>query len=267
MTIKGVSHLHTVYSYDGKLTLRELKDLLIKRGIHVALITEHTDTMSSKEGEAFIAECRKESGGDILLIPGFEVPYKNAHILMIGAERFVKGGTDITPTHLSMWKQNAKIAILAHPHRNNYVLDDAMQNVIDGVEVWNSQYDGKFTPRFKALALLASLRQKKRNMLAWAGLDLHREEHFGGPLIVMDDIDLSYDNVMNALRNGHFSLRSKNTVVDAAGNILSPSALILSLKSGISICIVTALKNISRFFAFLHLPVPKRLRQRIRSKI
>ena len=81
MEVKGILHCHSTYSYDAKLSLPELKKLLQKKGLSFACMTEHTDELTKERAVAFVEECRSLSDGSFIFIPGFEVPYKHAHIL------------------------------------------------------------------------------------------------------------------------------------------------------------------------------------------
>jgi hypothetical protein len=200
--IKTAAHLHSNFSYDGKLTLPELRVLLQQHGIQCALMTEHTDDFSAAKAEEFAHACADASTSDFIFIPGFEVPYHNAHILMLGARAFVESGD------LSQWRQASAYGVLAHPHRNKYVVDDTMRAAIDAVEIWNSQYDGKRTPRPHAETLLRKESQRKP-LRAFAGWDLHRTEHAGGPWLAIDADELTVEAVLAALRGGKFSLGSR----------------------------------------------------------
>lgn len=264
--LNGVLHLHTTYSYDGKLSLDELKGFLVEHNVQFALITEHTDEMTKDAGEEFIAACREKSDERIVLVPGFEVPYGGRHILMVGAHRFVRGGIDNTSDDIREWRNAVELAVFAHPHRNDFSVDRTMEEILDGIEVWNSQYDGKFTPRFKSLALLRRLERRGKKMRAYAGLDLHREEHEGGPRIAIENIGLSYGDIMNALKNGRYTLEKGKVFVSSEGNVLG-NILFLRVKSLFFIGIVSFLKRVSRYTKALGIPVPQKLRRRIRSKL
>ncbi len=196
--IKTAAHLHSNYSYDGKLSLAALRALLQKSGIQCALMTEHTDDFTKEKAVQFAAECAAESTPDFLFIPGYEVPHGQAHLLMLGSSY-------IESADLREWKSSAAYCVLAHPHRNRYVLDNAMREAADAIEVWNSQYDGKHSPRPRAERLLLE-EGKKKALRAWAGWDLHREAHAGGPWLLVDAPELSVQAVLQALHLGHFRI-------------------------------------------------------------
>ena len=265
MILVGISHSHTKYSYDGKLSLREFKQFLVERNIDFALITEHTDFLEAQEGEKFIKECHNLSDEKITLIPGFEVPYRDAHILMIDVDHFVKTG-ECNGAELEKWRKHAQIAVWAHPHRNRYLLYDAIKKVIDGIEVWNSQYDGKHAPRMKVLNSLQGLRERGGNVFAYAGIDFHREEHFEGPNIVVDAENRPED-IIAKLKTGEFVLKNERVSINGEGRITKGVLPLMRVQSAFSISVITLSKKISALAAKLHIPIPKRLKHSIRTKI
>lgn len=265
MILKGVSHLHTNYSYDGKLSIQDLKDFLLKNDIDFALISEHSDYIVPHQAKKFIEDCHNLSDEKITLIPGFEVPYKDAHILMIGVDRFFKNGPN-REDELKVWKQHSQIAILAHPHRNKYLMHDAIKEVIDGIEIWNSQYDGILAPRMKALNILTNLVKKGENIFGYAGLDFHREEHIGGPVIVIESLNNQKD-IVETLKSGKFAIKTTNTTISSNGEITKGLPALLHIKSKLSIVTIAVSKKISAFASIIHLPIPQKLRSAIRSKL
>lgn len=261
MNIRGALHLHSNASYDAKLPLSELRRLFLQHGLHFALMTEHTDRLSPLRAEQFIEACDGESDEHFLFIPGFEVPYKDSHVLMIGARAFISQRGETT---LQAWKQAAHLAVLAHPHRNHYEVDEIMREVLDGVEIWNSQYDGKFIPRTRSRKLFSYLRQRTPQLYAFSGWDLHRTEHAGGPTIVLAAPALTADVILGELAAGRFSSVSPSVEIDSAGNIVRGESSFLFVRSSFFVISIAFLKFANRVLAGLHLRPPKRLREYIR---
>ena len=158
--INGILHCHSNYSYDAKLSLRDLRELFITKGLSFVCMTEHTDEMNYERARTFIHECDMLSDTKFKFIPGFEVPYLNAHILMIGCREFFKNYAPDINT-LREWTRHAPFVVLAHPVRNDFGVDTLLLNELDAVEVWNQQYEGKRVPRTKSLALFESLSHMK----------------------------------------------------------------------------------------------------------
>jgi len=256
--------MHSTYSYDGKLSLIELKNFLVRQGISFCCMTEHTDEMTFDAAHAFVTECKKLSDGSFVFIPGFEVPYKDAHILHIGAEEFVCQFADAE--QLSAWRKVAPLVVLAHPVRNKFTLDSAMESTIDGVEVWNQQYEGKFAPRVRSLKLLKKLRRKTGCLFATGGLDLHREEHFGAPLTTIEIDSLSQQNILRALTDGAYTFGNDSYSLSSEGSLQKGGVFSVHYKSAFSILIITLGKFVNKTLANLGLSLPPGVRQTIRTR-
>ena len=258
----GALHLHSTYSYDGKLSLIELKQLFSKNGLSFACMTEHSDTLTAETAAAFVAECRALSDDSFVFVPGFEVPYKNAHVLHVGATQFVTAFADATT--LRAWRQVTPLVVLAHPVRNNFVVDETLADCLDGVEVWNQHYDGKRAPRPRSFTLLSALR-KKKPLIATGGIDLHRAEHFGSPLVQLELIELSETLVIAALKAGQFTFG--NAKYPFASKEASALSFTLRLKSALSIAVIVVGKNVNAALAAGGLSLPKSLKRFIRGRV
>ena len=258
----GALHLHSTHSYDGKLTLSELKALFQKNGLSFACMTEHSDTLTPETAAAFVTECRELSDDSFVFVPGFEVPYKNAHVLHVGATQFIAAVAD--GSTLKEWRSVSPLVVLAHPVRNQFVVDEILAECLDGVEVWNQHYDGKRAPRPRSLELLRSLRQKK-DLIATGGIDLHRAEHFGSPLVQLELPELSEASIITALKAGHFTFGNTQYTLGAKGAVALPLAL--RLKSALSIIVIIVGKSVNAALAAGGLSLPKSLKRVIRGRV
>lgn len=265
MTLTGVTHIHSTYSYDGKVELEKLRELFLAEGISFALMSEHTDALTNAEAMRFVAECKERSDESFLFIPGFEVPYLDAHILFFGAEYFVSQKAD--EEALRRWREVAPLCILAHPVRNNFLLDEAMREVIDGVEIWNQQYDGKRVPRPRSYRLLEKLRKERSGLIATGGLDLHRPEHLTYPRVQLEVDRLTPSNITNALRKGRFVFGQPNCTVRGKGEWTKAGSVSARLQSAVSIALVGLGKGVNRALASLGLRLPSGLVRSIRSHV
>lgn len=262
MIYSGAIHLHSTYSYDGKLPLAALKQLFQKNGLSFACMTEHSDTLTQETAAAFVAECRALSDASFVFVPGFEVPYKNAHVLHIGATHFVTAMAD--GTTLLKWRSVTPLVVLAHPVRNQFAVDEILTECLDGVEVWNQHYDGKRAPRPRSVALLSVLRRKK-DLIATGGIDLHRAEHFGSPLVHLELTELTEAGVIAALRAGEGAFGNTEYTLVAKEVTILPLAL--RIKSALSIGVIVVGKNVNAALAAGGLTLPKSLKRFIRGRV
>lgn len=244
MIIRGVAHIHSHYSYDGRESLPALKSLLMKDGIRFALMAEHVDELIPERAHAFLEECAALSDGNFLFIPGFEVPYLGTHVLALGVHDYSFSGSDVKSS-LNRWRDQGAFIVLAHPHRNDFCTDNFMEGVIHGVEVWNSQYDGKRAPRPRARALLRRLRTGAAPPYAFASLDLHRTAHVGGPYLAVEATGSSEREIIDSLRSGNFTIQRGATVIGPNGALVAGNRVLLFATGSISIGIIWLMKKIS----------------------
>jgi predicted metal-dependent phosphoesterase TrpH len=265
MQIKGVLHMHSTHSYDGKVSLPELKVFLKERGISFCCMTEHTDELTQDTAQAFVSACEELSDASFVFIPGFEVPYKDAHILHIGAREFVCQFAD---THqLQQWKSKASLVILAHPVRNSFILDATTEELVDGVEVWNQQYEGKKAPRIRSMKLLQQLQIKNSNLLATGGLDFHRREHYGSPITTLEVDECTEQNIIESLKAGKYTFGNTNVALSSKGELLKGNYSQVSADSALSISVIVVGKFVNKILAKLGLSLPQTLKKAIRSNV
>jgi hypothetical protein len=305
MEVKGILHCHSTYSYDAELSLTELKELFQKNGVQFVCMTEHTDELTKEQAMEFVMECEKFSDSSFIFIPGFEVPYKvnaggregalgykvnaggregalgykvnaggregalgykGAHVLMIGTRAF----HDVyAPTIdiLKRWTVDAKFVVLAHPVRNEFEVDDELLDEIDALEVWNQQYEGKLVPRARSLRLYETLRRKKPSLVATGGVDFHRSEHFGAPLITLNVPELSESAITEKLKIGVFSVYSHQAIFSGLLPNVEDTIKKYRLKSGLSVTVIVLGKFVNRALSHLGVSLPKSLRRLVRRRV
>lgn len=265
MEIKGIAHLHSTYSYDGQLSLSQIKELCLREGLQFTCMTEHTDDLTIEAIQEFVRDCENHSDEKFVFIPGFEVPYKDAHILMIGVIDFFTDIIDVP--NLQKWCEKASIVILAHPSRNNFTIDDNIKKILNGVEVWNSYYDGKSAPRAQSLRLLQDLQKEKPKTRAFVGLDLHREENFGGPVLSLKVETFSAGTILSTLSRGEYTFGKQGVIISSAGKIEKGGVIKTQYKSDLRVFILSIANHINKIITFLGLSIPKSIKKKLRSKL
>ncbi|QQR64903.1 PHP domain-containing protein [Candidatus Kaiserbacteria bacterium] len=266
MELTGIMHCHASYSYDAQMSLLEIKALCQKKGIQFVCMTEHTDELTPERAADFVRECGVLSDDTFLFIPGFEVPFMKAHILMIG-ERTFSGTYAGTIDALKKWTSTAPFVVLAHPVRNHFEVRDALLEEIDALEVWNQQYEGKRVPRTRSLRLFDTLRLKKPALVATGGVDFHRAPHFGAPFITLNATVFSEFDILEKLKIGAFRIHSDEA---SLYGVLPNAPALISLyrwKSLRSVWIITVGKWVNALLAQLGIRFPKQLTQFVRSRV
>jgi len=250
--------MHSTYSYDGKENLLSLRDFLVERGISFCCLTEHTDYMTVEQAQRFAQECKALSTGTFLFIPGFEVPYS-------GTEVFLgqKADADI----LRKWSKASVMTVLAHPVRNAFVVDETLEEILDGVEIWNQQYEGKRVPRQRSVRLLEKLQKKNPELLATGGLDFHRKDHFGSPLFTLQLPTLTSYGVLEALKKGMYTFGTDSVSVSSLGIWKGNTSFYCRMQSLASIAVIVCGKKVNATLAYFGFRFPKKLTQLIRSRV
>jgi len=268
-------------------------------------MTEHVDELTPERAAAFVKECDALSDDRFRFIPGFEVPYKvnaegregplgdkvrevngetreaglghaegkegglthnHAHVLMIGMREFL-GNYAPSILELTEWSVRAEFVVLAHPVRNDFIVDGGLLEQIDALEVWNQQYEGKRVPRTRSLRLLQELREKKQLLLATGGVDFHRIEHFGTPFVTLDVHELTESSILEKLQSGAFVVSSNESTF--FGTCLNSEDLIKKhrFESAISVTIIIVGKFVNKVLAALGVSFPKSLKEFIRKQL
>jgi len=262
MQIKGVSHLHSKYSHDGEISLAELKEYFKEKGFQFLLLTEHLHDVSEQKIRQIIDDCRLLSDREFIIIPGLELKDNNKHFLIIGID-----GSQNNIEELIKKSPPNKIVIWAHPFFTGAPREEEIKEYpIDGLEIWNSVYDGKTFPRWQALKLLEKLRQRK-NLYGFCGIDFHRFSHAGGPYLSLELQNFSQDDILKNLKTGNYSMERGNLVVGPDGNLAGGQKTKVKLMSPL-ICWMLGLVRFVSWLAYvLKISPPKKIKESIRSKL
>ena len=205
--IKGIFHVHSDYSYDGRHSLNEIAEYARRRGYAFVVMTEHSDTFDDNKMTEYINECRSRSTSDLILIPGIEFSCEGGfHIIGLGISGFISSSDPVGVVE-AIHSQNG-IAILAHPSRYAYKIAENLLNAMDGIEVWNAVYDGRYVPGHRSLSFLNNVNKTGYSLLAFGGLDLHKLSELPNIYLTLSDCDLDENAIMHHLRNGHFTIHN-----------------------------------------------------------
>jgi hypothetical protein len=174
--IKASCHIHSEWSYDGKLPLPKLAAEFGRHGYRVLLMTEHDRGFTEARLHEYREACAQASTREILMVPGIE--YSDAdnvvHILVWGPVPFLG---EALPTAEVLEKVNATggIAVFAHPSRKEAwrKFDPRWSSSkLLGVEIWNRKTDG-WAPSQTAAPLIQGT-----SLLPFVGMDFHTQRQF-----------------------------------------------------------------------------------------
>jgi hypothetical protein len=201
--LKGAIHIHSTYS-DGEFTLPELRALFLAEGCRFACMTDHAEWFDERSLAAYIEECAALSDDKFCFVHGLEHECEQRmHILGYGAGKLAST-EDPQQIIRHIEAQNA-IAVIAHPKDAFFPWIETFETLPAGIETWNSKYDSRYAPRPGTFRLQQRLRQRKPDMLAFYGQDLHWKKQFHELFIELDCESNSPVQILQALRCGNFS--------------------------------------------------------------
>jgi hypothetical protein len=205
--LKGAPHIHTSFSYDGTMSLEEISSFFKKKKFDFVLITEHSENVSNDVMPKLIDECKRFSSSKFLIIPGLEFRcWDDLHILGLGINKTFASHDPLEVIHHI--NQQGGVAILAHPAKKNYAWDKVWIEKLDGAEIWNLAYDGKFLPQAESIRIFKKLTKHNPRLKPFAGMDLHQEKDYYYLSLSIEGQDLDQNEILQNLKEGNFALES-----------------------------------------------------------
>jgi len=202
--LPGVLHIHSTYS-DGEFSLSELRHLFIRMGLRFACITDHADAFDADRSrcDRYVRECERLSDRSFRFVPGLEYTcVDRMHILGYGVTGRI--ASEDPEQVIAAIRRQGGIAVIAHPKNTAFASIERFEPLPDGIEVWNSKYDGRYAPRPATFCLLAATRARRSDMRAFYGQDLHWRRQYRGLTVEVDASSLDRDSILNALAEGRF---------------------------------------------------------------
>lgn len=188
--LKADLHVHTSLS-DGD-DLKKILNYAKVKGLDVLAITDHNTLKSMR-----VAKCVE----DPLIIPGIEIGYKFAHILILGVNENFKVKLDFYEV-IDSCEDNGYVTVLAHPAIFMVLTKDYIKKNyykikrLNAIEIYNSMY-----PSFKLMRLLSEKLASIFNLAKVGGSDAHKAEHVGNCYTLLDS-EKNIDDILQAIVKG-----------------------------------------------------------------
>ena len=144
------------------------------------------------------------------------------HVLGYGLTSFIDS-TD-PEVVIAEIRTRGGVAVIAHPKDAAFDGIERFDPLPDGIEVWNSKYDGRYAPRPGTFALLARARLRRPDLRAFYGQDLHWRRQYRGLFTMVDSLALEREAILGALAGGRFSGLKDGRRLPSDG-VLAPSLL------------------------------------------
>jgi PHP domain len=223
---KGAIHLHSVYS-DGEFTLAELREALVADGLSFACLTDHAEYFDRLMARDYVAECASLSDDRFRFIPGFEYPcYEGMHVLGLGVTE--AAGTRDPQKIIRLIARRGGVSIIAHPKDECFEWIETFCELPDGIETWNSKYDGRYAPRVATFQMLERLRRRKPEMRAYYGVDLHWRRQHRGLLNLVRCRSNSCEEILGAFARGDYQGVKDDLALPPDGRL--PESLLASFQ-------------------------------------
>lgn len=261
--LKGSLHVHSKYS-DGEFTLPQVREIFVGTNCSFVCVSDHSEYFNEARLSAYISECRTLSDSAFCMIPGLEFSCRGRmHVLGYGATSLVK--TDEPEAVIHHIAKQGGIAVLAHPKDESFQWIESFTVLPDGIETWNSKYDGRYAPRPGTFSLLQRLRERKPEMHAFYGQDLHWKKQYRGLFTYVNEDVLSSATILHALAAGEYWGSKDNLALPANGEL--PKILLQEFerRHRRSDSLRKLAKNIKKAADELGLSVPAPLKSHLRK--
>jgi len=208
-------HVHSTYS-DGQFTLRELLEVFRAEGCAFVAISDHAEYFDERMLAQYHEELESLSNGEFFFVHGLEFSCEQGmHILGYGARELVK--TQEPQDVIARIQQQAAIAVIAHPKNEHLPWIENFDVLPDGIEVWNTKYDGKHAPCPATFALMQRLRARRPAMGAFYGQDLHWRQQSRVLFVEVESAARDAQAVLTALRAGAYIGRHGEMQLPSSG--------------------------------------------------
>jgi hypothetical protein len=199
---KGIMHVHSTYSGDADFTIAEIKNKLAQ-GLDFILFTEHNNKgMTKKSFENFLRDCKKNSSKEFLCISGLEIEMGRVHTLLYGMSEFFYFEDDKkNKEEIKKAIRKGCVGVLAHPPK--VLVSKELAEELDGVEVWNFDYNGAKTLPLYQFKLFRKFLRINNKLFAFLGYDFHRTMK-REQVVCLELESLSKENILAELKEGRF---------------------------------------------------------------
>jgi predicted metal-dependent phosphoesterase TrpH len=200
--IRGAIHVHSTYS-DGEFTLAQLRDVYLSLGCRFVCMTDHAEDFDADKLAHYRAECESLSDERFRFVAGLEFNCdRRMHVLGFGVTRRVE--TTDPQAVIRHIKAEGGLAVIAHPMDSAFEWIETFDELPDGIETWNSKYDGRYAPRPQTFALLNRLQQREPRMRAYYGQDLHWKRQHRGLLNDLQIASAECGDLLRAFSRGDY---------------------------------------------------------------
>jgi predicted metal-dependent phosphoesterase TrpH len=178
-------HVHTCYSCDSSITLKEVVSFAKKRGLDGVAVTDHNT----------IKGALKLKTSDILIVPGIEVSTLSGHLLGINITEAIPAKLCIEET-VQRIHEAGGIAVAPHPTAFYKSPPSRSVSCYDAVEVMNAS-----SVPFSVLTYFSKRFADSLGLPQTGGSDSHYAPEIGSAYSVVE-ADSDVDEIVEAVKQG-----------------------------------------------------------------
>ena len=150
----GIVHVHSVYSHDGRDTLRDLAEFAAVRDIGFIGLTEHAEDFRQCDGTNTSARATRPR-----TLPSIDTRARGSlrripRTALAGLRPRTLDEPTTPDAFITLAGPASSLTGLAHPILAGYDIPAAVRGGIDAVEVWNATYNTRYLPDPRAFRLL-----------------------------------------------------------------------------------------------------------------
>lgn len=215
--LKAALHVHSTYS-DGDLTLSDLRVKFLAAGCSVVCMADHADAFDEDKVGKYVDELERLSDDQLRFVAGLEFGcVQRMHIVGYGVTALID--SDDPESVISHIRAHDGVAVIAHPPDHLFALIEGFSVLPDGIEAWNSKYDGRYAPRPATFSLITRLQNQHPTLKAFYGQDLHWRKQFAGLFNVLDIATADRALVLEALARGAYEGRKDTLRLPSNGQL------------------------------------------------
>jgi hypothetical protein len=224
--IKAALHVHSTYS-DGEFTLAELREKFLAAGCGLVCMADHADAFDEAKVADYVREMESLSDARLTFLAGLEFGcVQRMHIVGYGVTALID--SDDPQTVITHIRTQGGVPVIAHPPDHLFDMIEGFGVLPDGIEGWNSKYDGRYAPRPGTFSLIQRLQHRRPSLKAFYGQDLHWRKQFAGLFNRLDIPTADRASVLRALSRGDYEgvYEGKSGVVRLPSDARLPEPLI-----------------------------------------
>jgi hypothetical protein len=260
--LKAALHAHSTYS-DGEFTLSEIKHIFSGHGCSVICMTDHAESFDEPKLTDYIHECAALSDEQFSFVCGLEYECEQRmHILGYGATALARAkDPQRVIRHI---EEHGGLAVVAHPKDTMFPWIESFDVLPLGIETWNSKYDGRYAPRPATFDLLLRLRNRRPDMRAFYGQDLHWKKQFRGLFTQLECDSRTREAVLGALSAGAYSGLKDDLQLPSSGELSPELSARFAAQHAKSDLIRSLLKGSKKAIDSLGITVPASIKAQLR---